>query len=135
MNATTKDITRIMGHVEQQRGCWVWQLHRDKDGYGRASLAGRSVGVHRATYTLIVGAIPAGYHVHHVCEVKACCNPDHLEPITPADHNRLRLATHCKHGHEFTTENTYVVPGATRRECRLCVASRQRRYQAKKNSS
>lgn len=70
--------------------CWVWQRYRTEKGYGRL---GRPVygerRVHRITYAHFVGPIPAGLTLDHLCCVKACCNPKHLEPVTDAE-NRAR---------------------------------------------
>lgn len=127
-------LTRILGHTEKRKGCWVWTRATDQNGYGRTNVAGQSMGAHRATYSLMVGPIPAGHHVHHVCQNKPCVNPTHLQPITPADHNRLRVRTHCLHGHEFDSVNTYRTPAGSR-ACRKCTARRQREYQARKKAA
>ena len=68
-------------------------------------------------YKLFCGSIPLGRHLHHKCHNRSCCNPRHLEPVTPFENierspkgptfvNRHR--THCSRGHEFTSENTYI---------------------------
>jgi hypothetical protein len=71
-------------------GCWVWQKSRSK-GYGRARnpRTGKMDGTHRIAWELFVGTIPEGFHVDHVCENTACCNPKHLEPV-PAQENLRR---------------------------------------------
>jgi hypothetical protein len=132
--ATKQDLVRILRHTDPQPGeCWRWSAYVDKDGYGRTQLAGRSLGAHRAVYTLMVGPIPKGHDLHHRCEVPGCVNPEHLQPLTRADHNRLRWAgvTHCVHGHEYDERNTYWRPTG-QRDCRACTATRQRAYQARK---
>lgn len=57
----------------QPDGCWYWTGHLNPDGYGP----------HRRAYRLHVGPIPAGYHLDHLCGVRHCVNPAHLEPVTP----------------------------------------------------
>jgi len=66
-------------------GCWIWG--DDPEKYGNTSTPDFKIVVHRFVYETLVGPIPAGHHLHHKCEVKACCNPDHLEPLTPAEHS------------------------------------------------
>jgi hypothetical protein len=69
--------------------CWIWQLHKSRDGHGRVVLqGGRFVMAHRAMYEERHGAISEGMHLHHRCEVPGCVNPDHLEELTPAQHKQ-----------------------------------------------
>jgi hypothetical protein len=113
-------------------GCWEW-LGAKNGGYGRFHLRsqgpGRATAAHRVSYELLVGPIPDGLTLDHLCRNRGCVNPAHLEPVTnktnilrgesfSADHARR---THCPHGHEYTPENTYWRTGKrTGRECREC---------------
>ena len=111
-------LTRIKRSVViDEKGCWVWQLYKDKGGYGRILVNYKSRIVPRVVYKLFCGSIPLGRHLHHKCHNRSCCNPRHLEPVTPFENierspkgptfvNRHR--THCSRGHEFTSENTYI---------------------------
>lgn len=63
-------------------GCWLWQLHLSVDGYGRGTWHNRTWEAHRAVYTMLRGEIPAGLVLDHLCRVRHCVNPDHLEPVT-----------------------------------------------------
>jgi hypothetical protein len=119
--------------------CWEWLAWKDRAGYGRltytTATGERKTGAlaHRAAYEILVGPIPDGMTVDHVCFNTSCVNPDHLRPLSRAENARRQrsaAATHCAHGHRFTPENTYRQPGTTRRQCRKCTADRQRRYQA-----
>ena len=70
-------------------GCWSFR--GDLDSYHqfmRSTVDGKRQGLaaHRFAYETLVGPIPEGHHLHHVCENKGCVNPAHLEPLTPADH-------------------------------------------------
>jgi hypothetical protein len=73
-------------------GCWIWQKGVSGNGYGMAVVERKAVLAHRLVYERLVGEIPEGYHLHHVCGNRSCVNPDHLEPMDPEDHNRM-------HGH------------------------------------
>jgi hypothetical protein len=70
-------------------GCWLWTGALSPSGYGQAQryIPGQFTAVvHRIVYQVLVGPIPEGYVLHHRCEVKACCNPEHLTPMTNSDH-------------------------------------------------
>lgn len=75
-------------YVVQDRGyttpCWVWHGALNRDGYGRAPTHIRERSAHRAMYEAVVGPIPEGMELDHLCRVKSCVNPDHMEPVTPA---------------------------------------------------
>lgn len=112
--------------VDASGDCWEWQGPRAR-GYGRVSIDGRMRPAHRVAYETLVGPVPEGLVLDHLCRVRACVNPDHLEPVTNRE-NVLRgvgptarhaVQTHCGKGHPFTPENTYWSEKAGRR-CRAC---------------
>ena len=122
--------------ARNESGCWVWTGASMSNGYGVVQLANpRRVGlVHRVVYEHHRGLIPAGLEIDHVCRVRLCANPDHLRAVTRRENTlaagSLAVAkahadkTHCKNGHEFTAENTYLWKGKYR-ICRACSAARQ----------
>lgn len=124
-------------------GCWEWTASMNRLGYGQiwSMAARRPIPAHRAVYELLVGPIPEGLHIDHLCRNPSCVRPDHLEPVVQAENTRRGMAgevhraqcalqTRCKWGHEFTPENTYMgqnANGNPRRVCRACRAARERK--------
>lgn len=71
-----------------KQGCWIWTGSRNSNGYGKLKVDSGSVYAHRYSYERFIGAIPAGHTIDHLCRVRACCNPAHLEPVTQGENNR-----------------------------------------------
>ena len=91
---------------------------------------------HKVLYTLLVGEYPAGLELDHLCKVRACVKPLHLEPVTQIENLRRsdcissqnRVKTHCPRGHRYTELTTYMHgPRKDKRQCRICVAIHQGR--------
>lgn len=129
---------RIRGLVlVNEAGCWIWQAHVDRHGYGKITVGRRSLLVHRVSYEAARGSIPSGLTIDHSCKNTRCCNPAHLEPMTMRE-NALRssrvveqiAATACKSGHAFTASNTRIRNDT--RYCRACDARRHRESKARK---
>lgn len=72
--------------------CWLWTGFIDADGYGMVRYRGQSIGAHRMAWQLLVGPIPAGMDLDHLCFVRACTRPDHLEVVTRSENSRRRNA-------------------------------------------
>lgn len=118
--------------------CWIWQGAPKREGYGEFHFEGRKQYAHRLSYQWSVRPIPDGLHIDHLCRVRICVNPAHLEPVTTLENTmrgdgprltgeRGRTLPKCKHGHEFTEENTLWsqrANGRWRRQCKQCARDR-----------
>lgn len=115
--------------------CWLWFGCTTADGYGRLTWNRQVHNAHRVVYELLVGPIPTGLQVDHLCFVKNCVNPAHLQPVTQAENRRrwMKTHTHCPHGHEYTPQNTAIMKSSGGRVCRECerLRSIRRRREAK----
>lgn len=118
--------------------CWPWPGYRCPRGYGKCGFNGRIVPAHRAAYLTLVGPIPEGLSLDHICHNPSCVNPAHLEPVTHAENmrrkaawNRLHPKTHCRKGHELQGENLYF-NGFGRPCCCECRRQRLRNWRASK---
>ena len=123
--------------------CWHWTGRITTFGYGEVTKGSRINGTnrtyraHRLAYETLVGPIPDGMELDHLCKNRRCVNPSHLEPVSHAENHRRancsrngaheRTKTHCPQGHPYMGENLYISQtrrGTPARRCRTC----QRRH-------
>ena len=115
---------------EPNSGCWLWTGTTSQGGYARLWISGTFFAqAHRFSYELHCGPIPPGLQLDHLCRVRCCVNPHHLEPVKQRD-NILRgegitakeaRRTHCIKGHPLFGENVYSMPSRPWwRACRIC---------------
>ena len=116
-----------------ESGCWLWLGNCNPKGYGRFMRQGKTFMAHRASYEVHRGPIPEGLQLDHLCRVRCCINPDHLEPVT-ARENVMRGISFaainaamktCRLGHPLKSTKRY-------RHCRICATVRSNRYKAVK---
>jgi HNH endonuclease len=128
---------------EPNSGCWLWTAYSDPKGYGRFMLReGKPMLAHRMAFIALVRD-PGALDLDHLCRVRCCVNPDHLEPVTNAENTRRgragennRTKTHCPKGHAYDAVNTvyaeYEWGTHIRRFCRACHDAANRAYRARK---
>lgn len=136
--------TRFWSKVDRSGGnsaCWPWAGGKTgPGGYGRfrAGRPGRLVPAHRYAYELMIGPIPDGLCLDHLCRNRSCVNPAHLEPVTNREnlhrgigHTATRAQqTTCINGHPFDDQNTYIKPNGCR-SCRACKRRSDAAYYAR----
>ena len=117
--------------IDAEGDCWEWTGGRNREGYGYTTVGRRQWKAHRVVWEALIGPIPEGMTIDHLCRNKACVNPDHLETVSSVD-NVLRgyspqakhaRKTRCSKGHAF-------VQYGSQRVCRTCANERHRRYRA-----
>lgn len=119
-------------------GCWEWRGSLNHAGYGQFNESRKKTRrAHRYSYELLVGPIPAGLELDHLCRNRACVNPAHLQPVVTYVNMIRSLSvtslnsrkTHCVNGHEFTEANTkrsVQSNGRLRRSCITCRRAQKR---------
>lgn len=113
-------------------GCVEFTGSKGKYGHGSVHNGERSVGAHVACYELLIGPVPEGKELDHLCRNPSCVNPDHLEPVTHKvnmERGERARQTHCVNGHEFTPENTRIKKNGCR-TCKACDRDRHNRTYA-----
>jgi hypothetical protein len=129
--------------VQDGSGCWQWtgsngsadKQQRPGFAYGMIRWNNRTSRVHRVAYETLVGPIPSGLELDHLCRVRLCCNPAHLEPVTRSENVRRGVAVavtrarqegkaHCPKGHPYSGNNLRLRTDRPGRRCRECDGGR-----------
>jgi hypothetical protein len=117
-------------HIDEETGCYVWISSKGADGYGYFG----SLRAHRVVWEFYHGPIAPKLVMDHICRNRPCVNIEHLRLVTNAvniteNHGgfsaRFKVRTHCKNGHEYNAENSYVDVKWGGRRCRVCNRIRQ----------
>jgi hypothetical protein len=120
--------------------CQIW-VRATRNGYGRISVGGRLYQAHRVVWELVNGPIPAGMTIDHLCRVRSCVNPEHMELVSSAENTRRAAPFRpsftrtpdrpdsCANGHPYTADNT-LADHRGRRVCVTCLRERRKRYDA-----
>ena len=133
-------LERLMRLVETTpSGCWEYAAKtRQGDSYRQVTVIvdgkQRFIYAHRAAYEALIGPIPAGKQLDHLCRNRMCVNPEHLEPVTAKENTKRArsLIRACPAGHPYDTENTRTSP-CGRRYCAECKRIKSRERRAKRN--
>ncbi len=134
---------KFWARVEITETCWLWIGALTSEGYGNFISGPHEWSLaHRYAYEFCVGPIPEGLTIDHLCRIRRCVLPDHLEPVT----NRVNILrgespsarqarqTHCIYGHPFDEENTWLSK-TNKRHCRTCNRNNQRVLRARRRAA
>jgi hypothetical protein len=146
------EVTVVVPVYRDENGCLIpAHLTPTADGYCVLQGGTREEGkwrklLHRWTWEQANGPIPEGLVIDHLCRNRACCNPEHLEPVSPEENVKRGIGvaakfaarTHCDNGHEFNENNTtYYRTGdrVGRRRCKVCNRATTARYLERKKAN
>lgn len=130
-NSITSLPDRFWDKVDKTDTCWLWTAKTD-DGYGRFGLGdGKQYLVHRLAFALLKEKIGENMQLDHLCNVRNCLNPDHLEQVTSKENTRRGLAkvfnsdpNLCPRGHAYDKEVPGKAPGSVYMACTTCTKER-----------
>lgn len=137
LQAPLSRVELFCSKVKVTESCWLYEGYVNPGGYGQFAIKGSSRRAHRIMWELVGRKVDPTLQLDHLCRVRNCVNPDHLEQVT-GKVNSLRGLTvtaenfnksYCIHGHPFTPKN--MVKGITRsyeRRCRTCQNRMSRTY-------
>jgi len=119
---------RFWDKVDKTGDCWLWTASQRPNRYGQFSANGKGLLAHRVSYQWEHGPIPKGLEIDHLCRVRHCVKPSHLEAVTHQENiqrgaNQNRIKTHCPQGHPYTKTNTWLSK-RNQRNCKRCKADK-----------
>ena len=133
--------------VEKTNRCWKWTGANNGDkygryGYGRIRIAGKNIPAHKYFYELLIGNVPSGLELDHLCFNRLCVRPEHLEPVTRSENlrrswaKRIKNKPNCPSGHPFSGSNLYAASNKRtnrhQRVCKKCHNESNRRYRVRR---
>lgn len=142
-------LEKLWKRVEVTGFCWLWTGETNGEGYGRLQFQGNRSPAHRVVYELLVGPIPKGLQLDHLCRVRNCVNPDHVEPVPfkvnqerkkakwakpkePTEADKRKAAGLCYKGRHVLTETGILTSkgrnGGTISSCRACQHDVQEKH-------
>lgn len=131
-----QELERFHSFVYGEGECWRWDGCHTRGGYGHFKYKGKMKLAHRMSYEHYVELIPVGLQLDHLCRVRDCVNPEHLEIVTNQENCRrgdtgrhMAERTHCPKGHPLDGENLYIAPNGCR-NCKECRRENVRRHRA-----
>lgn len=142
------DGNRIPSVIVDTNGCWIWTRSHTPQGYGVVSVPDkthkkghRTIGAHRYFFEAFNGPIPPDLETDHLCRVRLCVNPAHMELVTHRENTlrgdtfpaRQAARTACPKGHPYSGEN--LIRRGNRRGCRICTRIRQKQYMARRSAN
>lgn len=136
-------LRRFMSKVAFLDSCWMWTGARDRRGYGTFVVStGLRRSAYRWLYETLIGDVPEGKELDHLCRQPSCVRPDHLEPVTHLENVRRgnagghaqRARTHCPKGHPYSGDNLHIRPDGGR-ACNECSRIHSREYQRKRRAA
>lgn len=119
----------VWSKVQKTETCWLWTGKLTKKGYARYGLHKPNSYAHIASYEEVNGVVPEGLELDHLCRVRHCVNPSHLEAVTHLENIRRgkspsafhRVKSHCYKGHPFNSDNTIV----NEKGWRVCITCKR----------
>lgn len=135
------NVERFWVKVDRSESCWMWTAATNAYGYGYFRTPAGTRVAHRIAYELLVGPIPDGLQLDHLCRSRRCVNPQHLDPVTQAENLRRGLqgalrqpSAKCPKDHDYG-DGTQKTATGRRRLCRTCRRATQQRYEDRKRNA
>lgn len=131
----SSDEARFWAKVDKTGHCWIWQAAPSSSGYGTFKVHGRTEQAHRFAYELLVDQIPFGLTIDHICRVRMCVNPDHMEVVTLRENLMRGNSPSSVHARKETCPNGHLYnrtdPNSGARLCQPCRTEYMRSYRTR----